>query len=261
MPGQSGLEPGDRKTALHPVRTAETHRAHIVQKLRLATRADLVHYALRVGLLDPTELAAFRALPAEGALPARIPGPRSSDFRTLVERERSTLSGTGPARRFRPEPATHRRATRARRGAPGERTSPRGRLSLCGDLAAGQLYETRADAAAARPLRRRQPARLLERGDDGALRPLGACPGLPHPAQWPAAASPDRAASGAVTLACGGTCPYVSGIVEDWDVPHPAGRPLGELREIRDELERRVVYLIGKGVRIEGVERVRRQCL
>jgi DNA-binding NarL/FixJ family response regulator len=34
------------------VRTAETHRAHIMQKLRLATRADLVRYALAQGLLD-----------------------------------------------------------------------------------------------------------------------------------------------------------------------------------------------------------------
>jgi len=48
----------------------------------------------------------------------------------------------------------------------------------------------------------------------------------------------------AVTLACGGTCPYVPGIVEDWDVPDPAGRPLAEVREIRDELERRVVDLV-----------------
>jgi two-component system, NarL family, response regulator NreC len=34
------------------VRTAETHRAHIMQKLRLQTRADLVAYALDRGLLD-----------------------------------------------------------------------------------------------------------------------------------------------------------------------------------------------------------------
>ena len=34
------------------VRTAETHRAHIMQKLRLQTRADLVQYALAQGLLD-----------------------------------------------------------------------------------------------------------------------------------------------------------------------------------------------------------------
>jgi DNA-binding NarL/FixJ family response regulator len=34
------------------VRTAETHRAHIMQKLRLTTRAELVRYALAQGLLD-----------------------------------------------------------------------------------------------------------------------------------------------------------------------------------------------------------------
>jgi two-component system response regulator NreC len=34
------------------VRTAETHRAHIMQKLRLQTRAELVRYALHHGLLD-----------------------------------------------------------------------------------------------------------------------------------------------------------------------------------------------------------------
>ena len=38
------------------VRTAESHRAHIMQKLRLATRAELVRYALSHGLLadDPS---------------------------------------------------------------------------------------------------------------------------------------------------------------------------------------------------------------
>ena len=34
------------------VRTAETHRAHIMQKLRLSSRADLVRYALANGLLQ-----------------------------------------------------------------------------------------------------------------------------------------------------------------------------------------------------------------
>ena len=34
------------------VRTAETHRAHIVQKLGLANRAELVRYALAEGMLD-----------------------------------------------------------------------------------------------------------------------------------------------------------------------------------------------------------------
>jgi len=36
------------------VRTVETHRAHIQQKLRRSTRADLVRYALDRGLLDAT---------------------------------------------------------------------------------------------------------------------------------------------------------------------------------------------------------------
>jgi two-component system, NarL family, response regulator NreC len=37
------------------VRTAETHRAHIMQKLRLTTRAELVRHALGQGLLNDEE--------------------------------------------------------------------------------------------------------------------------------------------------------------------------------------------------------------
>ena len=33
-------------------RTAETHRSHVMRKLGLSTRAELVQYALRTGLLD-----------------------------------------------------------------------------------------------------------------------------------------------------------------------------------------------------------------
>ncbi|MFL5910474.1 MAG: response regulator [Gaiellaceae bacterium] len=40
------------------VRTAETHRAHIMQKLRLTTRAELVRYALQQGLLEAGEESA-----------------------------------------------------------------------------------------------------------------------------------------------------------------------------------------------------------
>ena len=36
------------------VRTVETHRAHIMQKLRINTRAELVRYALAAGLLEDT---------------------------------------------------------------------------------------------------------------------------------------------------------------------------------------------------------------
>ena len=36
------------------VRTAETHRAHIMQKLNLQTRAELVRHAIDQGLLEST---------------------------------------------------------------------------------------------------------------------------------------------------------------------------------------------------------------
>jgi arsenate reductase len=48
----------------------------------------------------------------------------------------------------------------------------------------------------------------------------------------------------AITLACAGTCPYVPTAVEDWDVADPRGRSLEEVREIRDEIERRVIDLV-----------------
>jgi arsenate reductase len=48
----------------------------------------------------------------------------------------------------------------------------------------------------------------------------------------------------AVTLACGATCPYVPTIVEDWELPDPAGKPLEEVRLIRDQIELRVEDLL-----------------
>jgi protein-tyrosine-phosphatase len=44
----------------------------------------------------------------------------------------------------------------------------------------------------------------------------------------------------AITLACGGACPYVPTVVEDWEIPDPAGKSLEEVRAIRDLLEERV---------------------
>lgn len=44
----------------------------------------------------------------------------------------------------------------------------------------------------------------------------------------------------AVTMGCGDICPYVPTMVEDWDVPDPAGLPIEEVRAIRDEIEARV---------------------
>ena len=36
------------------VRTAETHRAHIMQKLGFTSRAELVRHALEHGLIEPS---------------------------------------------------------------------------------------------------------------------------------------------------------------------------------------------------------------
>jgi arsenate reductase (thioredoxin) len=44
----------------------------------------------------------------------------------------------------------------------------------------------------------------------------------------------------AITLACGGACPYVPTVVEDWEIPDPARKSLEEVRVIRDLLEERV---------------------
>ena len=48
----------------------------------------------------------------------------------------------------------------------------------------------------------------------------------------------------AITLGCGGACPYVPTRVDDWDVPDPHGRRMDEVRAIRDELEDRVLDFI-----------------
>ena len=48
----------------------------------------------------------------------------------------------------------------------------------------------------------------------------------------------------AVTMGCGDACPYVPAAVEDWDIPDPAGRPIEDVRAIRDVIEARVRELI-----------------
>jgi arsenate reductase len=48
-----------------------------------------------------------------------------------------------------------------------------------------------------------------------------------------------------VTMGCGDACPVFPGKrYEDWALDDPAGRSLGEVRPIRDEIERRVRRLL-----------------
>ncbi|PYQ49277.1 MAG: low molecular weight phosphatase family protein [Acidobacteria bacterium] len=63
-----------------------------------------------------------------------------------------------------------------------------------------------------------------------------------------AAASPQlltrelaRGASALVTMGCGDECPYVPGLaVRDWPLEDPKGQSIERVREIRDEIRRRV---------------------
>ena len=48
-----------------------------------------------------------------------------------------------------------------------------------------------------------------------------------------------------ITMGCGDECPYVPGAErDDWPLPDPKGRPLEEVRAIRDEIRRRVEALV-----------------
>jgi multimeric flavodoxin WrbA len=45
-----------------------------------------------------------------------------------------------------------------------------------------------------------------------------------------------------ITMGCGEACPFVPGAsVEDWDLPDPAGKSIDFMRQVRDEIERRVM--------------------
>ena len=109
---------------------------------------------------------------------------------------------------------------------------------------AAALFERMADPAKARaisagtrPAERVHPevvAALSERGIDLAdARPRLLTPELAAGARW------------LVTMGCGDECPVVPGArVLDWPLDDPAGQPLERVREIRDEIERRVRGLI-----------------
>ena len=51
-----------------------------------------------------------------------------------------------------------------------------------------------------------------------------------------------------VTMGCGDACPYIPGKrYVDWDIPDPAGRPLDEVRSIRDRVRGLVEELCRSG--------------
>ena len=47
-----------------------------------------------------------------------------------------------------------------------------------------------------------------------------------------------------VTMGCGDECPYIPGKrYLDWELPDPKGRPLAEVRAVRDDIARRIQAL------------------
>ena len=50
-----------------------------------------------------------------------------------------------------------------------------------------------------------------------------------------------------VTMGCGDECPFIPGKrYIDWELDDPAGQPVERVREVRDEIRRRVEGLIGE---------------
>ena len=56
-----------------------------------------------------------------------------------------------------------------------------------------------------------------------------------------------RTANVLVTMGCGEECPVVPGVErDDWPLEDPKGKPIGKVREIREEIRRRVAALIDR---------------
>ncbi len=72
--------------------------------------------------------------------------------------------------------------------------------------------------------------------------------GIDLSAERPKALTEDlqRRADRAVTMGCGDACPLVRAPVIDWALPDPKGRPVAEVRAIRDEIARRVHALVAE---------------
>jgi arsenate reductase (thioredoxin) len=63
-----------------------------------------------------------------------------------------------------------------------------------------------------------------------------------------------RGASMLITMGCGEACPVIPGLRrDDWPLEDPKGKPIERVREIRDEVRRRIEDLIRReGVGLDG---------
>ncbi|MBM7831251.1 ArsR family transcriptional regulator [Agromyces cerinus] len=71
--------------------------------------------------------------------------------------------------------------------------------------------------------------------------------GVPLAGEYPKPLTDEvvRAADVVITMGCGDACPIYPGRrYLDWDLPDPVGKPLAEVRQIRDDIERRIRELL-----------------
>jgi len=87
------------------------------------------------------------------------------------------------------------------------------------------------------------PASEIHAGVLAALREIGLDPAEEFPK--PLADEFVKAADVVVTMGCGDACPVFPGKKhEDWRVPDPAGKPVEEVRAIREDIRSRVLALM-----------------
>jgi protein-tyrosine-phosphatase len=92
------------------------------------------------------------------------------------------------------------------------------------------------------------PAREIHAGVREALAEVG----LDVSKEFPKPLTTDavREADVVVTMGCGDACPIFPGKrYLDWELPDPAGKPVVEVRVIRDEIDRRVRGLLAELLR------------
>ena len=70
---------------------------------------------------------------------------------------------------------------------------------------------------------------------------------LSHESPKPLTTEAVRAADVVVTMGCGDACPIMPGKrYLDWELPDPAGKPVDDVRVIRDEINHRVLALLAE---------------